>query len=43
MDLKKMLEDINKKCENCEECDPCCTAYLLKKCIENDRIQLSTA
>ncbi len=42
MDLKKMLAEIDKKCEKCEECDPCCTSYILKKCIENDKVELTT-
>ncbi len=42
LDLEKILEEINKKCEKCEECDPCCTSYLLKKCIENDRIEVTS-
>jgi hypothetical protein len=38
--LKKLLEDIDAACNTCNECDPCCTWNVLKKCIENKRVIL---
>jgi hypothetical protein len=38
MKIKEIIEEINRSCEICEECDPCCTGNLLKKCIENNRL-----
>jgi hypothetical protein len=43
MNLEKLLEQINEICNGCENCDPCCTKNLLKKCIENDRVVLTEA
>jgi hypothetical protein len=38
MNLKNILEQIKETCTGCEDCDPCCTRNILKKCIENDRV-----
>ena len=40
MNLKKFLEEIKEICSRCEDCDPCCTRNILKKCIENERVVL---
>lgn len=40
MKLKKLLEDINAACNTCDECEPCCTWNVLKKCIESERVIL---
>ncbi|MDH4027921.1 MAG: hypothetical protein OEU95_03705 [Nitrospirota bacterium] len=41
MELTKILRELNERCNMCEECDPCCTGNLLKKCIENNRLEFS--
>ncbi|GBD96571.1 hypothetical protein BMS3Abin06_01457 [bacterium BMS3Abin06] len=38
MKVKKLLMEIKKMCKVCNECDPCCTGNILKKCIENKSI-----
>ena len=38
MDLKQLLAQIKETCIGCEDCDPCCTRNILKKCIENGRV-----
>ena len=43
MHLKELLEQINETCTGCDDCDPCCTRNILKKCIENDRVVLGKA
>ena len=43
MNLEKILEQINEACTGCEDCDPCCTRNILRKCIENDRVVLTEA
>ena len=43
MNLKKFLEEIKEICSRCEDCDPCCTRNILKKCIENERVVLRKA
>lgn len=40
MNLDTLLEQIKETCIGCEDCDPCCTRNILKKCIENERIVL---
>lgn len=37
MELKGLLKEINEQCKKCLECDPCCTANLIRKCIESER------
>ncbi len=37
MTLKELTEKISKACYVCKKCDPSCTGYILKKCIENKR------
>jgi len=39
MKLKEIHEAIMKICCGCKECDPCCTGNILKKCIENNRME----
>ena len=41
MNLEKILEQINEACTGSEDCDPCCTKNILRKCIENDRVVLT--
>jgi hypothetical protein len=43
MNLKNLLEQIKETCTGCEDCDPCCTRNILKKCIENERVVLRAA
>jgi hypothetical protein len=43
MNLNKLLEQIKETCISCEDCDPCCTRNILKKCIENERVVLRGA
>ena len=43
MNLNKLLEQIKETCISCEDCDPCCTRNILKKCIENERVVLRAA
>jgi len=42
MTLQELTEKIKRTCGACEECDPCCTGNILKKCIENDRVSLAS-
>jgi len=37
MTLKELIEKISEACCGCKQCDPSCTGYILKKCIENKR------
>lgn len=40
MTLKELIEKISKACYGCKQCDPSCTGYILKKCIENKRFAM---
>lgn len=35
--IEKILKQITEGCKMCKQCDPCCTGYILKKCIEKDK------
>jgi len=37
MTLKELTDKISRACYRCKKCDPSCTGYILKKCIENKR------
>jgi hypothetical protein len=43
MTLEEFKEEINKLCMGCKKCDPCCTGNILKKCIDNNRLDFSVA
>ena len=43
MKLEQILREIDELCRFCEQCDPCCTGYLLKKYIESNRSVLHAA
>jgi len=43
MTLEEIIEEINRICLGCKKCDPCCTGNVLKKCIENNRLDFSDA
>ncbi len=43
MKLDDLLKEINERCKTCNECDPCCTGYLIKKHVENQKTDLRAA
>ena len=43
MKLKDLLKEINEICKTCKTCDPCCTGYLIKKKMENQKSDLRAA
>ena len=36
---EELREEIKEACSTCDECDPCCTGYLIMKCIDNNRFE----
>jgi len=43
MKMDNLLEEINEICKACSKCDPCCTGYLIKKNLENQKTDLRAA
>jgi hypothetical protein len=37
MKLENLLKEIDEICRKCKKCDPCCTGYLLKKNLKNQK------
>jgi len=43
MKMEDLLKQIREICKTCSKCDPCCTGYMLKKHLENQKADLRAA
>jgi hypothetical protein len=43
MKMENLLKEINEICKTCKKCDPCCTGYLIKKNLANQKADLRAA
>jgi hypothetical protein len=43
MKMEDLLKQINEICKTCIKCDPCCTGYMIKKKLENQKAGLRAA